>query len=83
MTKLAISLCAFMLLGASFAAADDDDLPWKFDETGRSSYIVVPAAYEHTVSAALSWPAWVEAYVSGGIHRQGLVILLRSYGNAE
>lgn len=82
MTKLAISLCAFMLLGASFAA-DDDDLPWKFEENDRPSYIVAPASHEYTVPTALSWPAWVEAYVSGGIHRQGLVILLRSYGNPE
>ena len=82
MIKLAMSLCAFMLLGASFAA-DDDDLPWLFDDTERSSYIVAPAADVLTVPTALSWPAWVEAYVSGGIHRQGLVILLRSYGNPE
>lgn len=70
----------FALVAMAFAfsaTAAETDLPWKFDETARPTYIVEPASASKTVAEAWSCPAWVEAYVEGGIFSHGMLLLFK------
>ena len=80
--KLAMLLCAFMMMGATVAIAQTD-LAWQFDATVRPTLIDDPPASDYSVGYALTFPYWVEMCYNGGIHRQGLVILLRSTNPEE
>lgn len=59
------------------ATAVETDLPWKFDETARPSYVTAPETGAKTVAEAWACPAWVEAYCEGGIFSPGLLLLIK------
>ena len=59
------------------ATAAETDLPWKFDETARPSFIVAPVSVTETVMEAWACPSWVEAYCEGGIFSHGMLLLIK------
>lgn len=62
---------------AGMAWAAETDYEWKFEDTNRSELIAGPVVGSQTVAAPWTCPAWIEAYVEGGIFRSGLLIIFR------
>lgn len=71
-------ISAAILLGCCLGARADVTRSWRFDQTERASYIVMPSADTMIVSSVFMCPYWVETLSKGGVlPPPGIVLVVR------